>query len=143
MGLDMFLYKRRKNSKGAKQKEREEICYWRKANAILNWFDHNLDSVRNQGGEDNSSLSREGVRNVTYYTVKKEEYQKLLDDCKKLLENKTYIPADMLPTSGFFFGSGSVDEWFWKSIEHTVTELEKQQGNIDWNRDIVEFYIWY
>lgn len=141
MGLDMFLYKRNKNSKGD---EREEICYWRKANAILNWFDHNLNEVKNQNVEENENgFGREGVQNTTYYRVSKEECEKLLSDCKNLLANRKDIPNDLQPTSGFFFGNYEINDWYWDDIQDTVKMLEESLPNIDWDNDIVEFYIWY
>lgn len=142
MGLDMMLYKRDKNNED--KDSREEICYWRKANAILNWFDHNLESVKNQSVEEyDGKFPREGVQNCVYYVVTEEEYKKLIDACEKVLENKTEIPADLMPTQGFFFGTYGIDEWFWESIDYTAKTLKEALPDIDWNNDIVEFYIWY
>lgn len=142
MGLDMYLVARSKNGGATRQ-----ICYWRKANAILNWFDHNLESVKTQG---NGPASREGVRNATDYIVTKKEYEKILDDCRRLLlldyeyegtDGEVPIPEDLLPMSGFFFGSQKLDEWFWCEIEATVGSLGAY--SVDWDNEIVEFWISY
>lgn len=144
MGLDMYLTKRGKTSK---EGEGREICYWRKANAILNWFDHNLESVKQQEiPEKTGVLDREGVRNTTPYRVKKEELEKLLSDCKKLLagdRTAASIPRDLQRVSGFFFGSTLIDDWYWEDIQDTVKMLEEELPEIDWDNDIVEFSIWY
>ena len=144
MGLDMWLAKRGKTSK---EDEGREICYWRKANAILNWFDHNLESVKQQEyPKEMEILDREGVRSCTPYRVEKEELEKLLSDCKKLLNGERTadsIPEDLQRVSGFFFGSIEIDDWYWEDIQDTVKMLEKELPEIDWDNDIVEFLISY
>ena len=67
MGLDMYLYKKKKN----KPFELEEVGRWRKANQIHYWFVKNLYTNKNGG----------------YYMVKKEHLEKLLDTCIKVLES--------------------------------------------------------
>ena len=84
-----------------------EIGYWRKANAIHKWF---VDNV--QGGNDNCG---------SYY-VSLEQLKELHDLCLKALkdEDSTLLP----PSSGFFFGSTDIDDWYWKYIQDTVNILE-------------------
>lgn len=149
MGLDMFLYRREKHSN-----DRTEFAYWRKANAILNWFDHNLDTVKRQefdyDGKDKGEeykegrFTREGVKNCAYYKVTKDEYHKLIDDCKQVLtlkEKPDKIPDDLKPCEGFFFGGKEVDEWYWGDIQDTIDMLTEKEP--DWENDILEFFIWY
>lgn len=86
------------------------IAYWRKANAIHNWFVENC-----QGGEDNCQ--------ETY--VSREDLQKLLDVCKQVNEDKSKA-EELLPSkSGFFFGGTDYDEWYSKDIEYTIERLTK------------------
>src|SRR5690606_29699482 len=67
----------------------EEVAYWRKCNAIHNWFVENV-----QDGEDDCG---------DYY-VSKEQLKKLVDLCKNLLTNKDIGKAkELLPTQGGFF----------------------------------------
>ena len=82
------------------------VAYWRKANAIHAWF------VREcQGGEDKCQQTH----------VTKEKLQELLDLCKRVLKERD---ASLLPPqSGFFFGSTSVDAWYWEDIQNTVKKL--------------------
>lgn len=86
-----------------------EFGYWRKANAIHNWFVQNT-----QDGEDNcqeSWLSRENL-------------QKLLDTVNKVLADMSLAPELLPTTSGFFFGNTEYNEWYWRDIEKTKKILE-------------------
>ena len=168
MGLDMYLTKKvyiganweHRNVKGKIEVEAEgkpikinfnkvsyideQTGYWRKANAIHNWFVKNV-----QDGEDNCG---------DYY-VSKEKMQELLDLCKKVLENSKLIDGviqngstfskdtepklipiwetgktienpevaiELLPvTDGFFFGGTDYDQYYMEDIELTIDILEE------------------
>jgi hypothetical protein len=87
----------------------ENMGYWRKANHIHKWFVGNV-----QGGEDDCED----------YPVSKEQFEKLLADCKAIKESKDKAP-EILPTqSGFFFGGTEYDEWYWKNIDYTIEVIE-------------------
>ena len=86
------------------------VGYWRKANAIHQWF---VDNV--QDGEDNCA---------SYY-VSREALDELKAHCALVLANRDQA-ADELPTaSGFFFGSTEYDAWYFQSLEHTVEILDR------------------
>lgn len=86
------------------------IIYWRKENAIHNWF------VRN---------AQEGNDNCAEYWVSREQLQQLADTCKQVLEDKD-LAHNLLPTaSGFFFGDTQYDEWYFKGLEKTQFRIEK------------------
>ncbi len=138
MGLDMYLRGKRylfdkeveehsfddvlKFTGGRKPKEITFMLgYWRKANAIHNWFVKNV-----QGGEDDCGE----------YLVHFSNLVKLRDVCKEALDNKN--PDILEPVSGFFFGSTDIDDWYWKDIKKTyelMVELCQDPdiacGNID------------
>jgi hypothetical protein len=88
----------------------EEVMYWRKANAIHNWFVENV-----QDGNDNCQ---------SYY-VSREHIQELVSLCEELIEKKgTGIEHEILPTTdGLFFGSQEYDEWYYNDILETYKEL--------------------
>lgn len=87
-----------------------QIGYWRKANAIHNWF---VEKCAN--GEDNCQ--------VIY--VSRDKLEELLNTCNEVLANKE-VAKDKLPTQcGFFFGSLEYDEWYFNDIEYTKDLLEK------------------
>lgn len=87
----------------------EQVMYWRKANAIHNWF---VEKVQ------------EGVDDCKEYDVSKEQLQSLLDIIKSILRGEAK-PEDVLPAQeGFFFGSTEYDEWYFKDLEETRDVLE-------------------
>lgn len=86
------------------------VAYWRKANAIHQWFVDNC-----QEGEDDCQ--------EIYIT--RETLMELLAVCERVLADKSKA-EELLPTkSGFFFGSTEYDEWYFNDIEYTVTRLKK------------------
>ena len=99
MGLDMYLY----------QKETSAVAYWRKANAIHGWI------IDNTGAVDD----------CTPIHISKNTLIQLRDDCKKVLEEgDTDTALELLPpSSGFFFGSSELDDWYWENVKETVTKL--------------------
>jgi hypothetical protein len=87
---------------------RKEVAYWRKANAIHQWF------VNECGG---------GIDECQEMFVTKEKLKELLELCERILENKNKA-KDLLPTqSGFFFGSLDYDEGYFQDIEYTKNVL--------------------
>jgi len=88
----------------------EEAGYWRKANAIHEWFVTNC-----QEGEDDCRQSY----------VSEENLRELLDTVNKVLEDHK-LADDLLPTaSGFFFGSTDYDEYYYSDLKDTKKMLEE------------------
>lgn len=85
------------------------ILYWRKENAIHNWF------VRNaQNGNDNCSE----------YHVSREQLKELAETCKKVIDNPN-LAHELLPTTeGFFFGSTDYDEWYFNGLKKTENLIQ-------------------
>lgn len=169
MGLDMYLNK--KSYYGGKYKEEgehnaphnmqisgefitkeridisrithieEQVGYWRKANAIHNWFVQNI-----QDGQDDCGSYSVGIENL----------KELLEICKKVkaasnlvegqinngykIENGIQTPikedgkfiADykvaqelLPPQEGFFFGSTDYDEYYLQDVDHTIEMIEE------------------
>jgi len=85
-----------------------EIAYWRKANAIHNWFIQLHDS------EDDCSPIH----------VNKDNLQELQKICKEVID-KPELASDLLPTvEGFFFGGTLYDEWYHDSIKYTHNTID-------------------
>jgi hypothetical protein len=81
------------------------IGYWRKANAVHQWFVDNC-----QGGVDD-------CRTAYVDTEKLQELKKI---CEAVLLQPA-IADDELPTSqGFFFGSYEYDEFYFDDLKQTV-----------------------
>lgn len=92
------------------------VAYWRKANAIHNWFVEAL-----QDGEDKCEKVFVPVQAIMV----------LVSICEGLLVSRDpEQAAEELPTThGFFFGSTDYDECYWDDLENTVAQLKPL---IDW-----------
>jgi len=145
MGLDMYLSAKRYVSTFRKSDEalrgelnkltemtggleiQEVVCeamYWRKANAIHDWFVKNV---------------QDGVDNCGSYYVPKEKLQELVELCKEVMANKGRA-VELLPTaSGFFFGSTDFDDYYFEDVQNTITRLEELLSNSE-IADNFEFY---
>lgn len=153
MGLDMFLFK----------VKRDEVAYWRKANAIHGWFERKY-------GEDGE------LENCRDYHVEKEDLIELRDLCKQVLsksklvtgkvkngsrynnDTKSWddifedgetignpeIAEELLPTqSGFFFGSKAYDQYYVEDLESTVEQIDRILENTDFNKEELVYTAWW
>ena len=143
MGLDMYLYAKKYEGNWAFEKKQNAnylaikelypdvkvsenasaievtitVGYWRKANAIHNWFVKNV-----QGGEDDCG---------NYY-VSRDNLVELRKECDKVLKNELMLSvltdsnsSDILPpVAGFFFGNDERDEWYFNSVKYTVELID-------------------
>lgn len=104
---------------------KEEVGYWRKANAIHKWF---VDNV--QDGIDDCDYHRE---------VTKEDLEELRDVCKAVLE-KPSRAKNLLPTQGgFFFGSTEHDEWYIESLKNTIEICEQALATTDFEKQMIYY----
>lgn len=127
-------------AKGSIKNERikeivEEVAYWRKFNALHDWFVQNV---------------QEGTDDCGEYWVSEENLKEIIDLCKKDLEILKTAPYHMSeeltdyftkekftyeiydidpellnlkPVSGFFFGSTDIDKYYKKELEGTIEQL--------------------
>ena len=114
MGLDMMLFREQgqTNKETPDYDNLDEIGYWRKFNALHNWFVINV-----QDGLDNCELHK----------VTKSDLLELYQIIFYIYNNQDdidYINANFEPQSGFFFGSIDIDEYFFIDIKDTLTLLE-------------------
>lgn len=142
MGLDMYLYANKYDSKSTYNYDEEkkdkvsktfypralnklarkhadynflsketfyQIGYWRKFNALHGFIvEHYAD------GEDN-------CRKIY---LSKDNIKEILNTLKEVKANPNSAMDIMPPTSGFFFGSQDIDEWFIKDVEYSVELFE-------------------
>lgn len=88
----------------------EEMGYWRKANHIHTWF---VDNVQ------------EGADNCGEFYVDRNDLENLLEACQRVIANPIEA-KELLPTSsGFFFGGTEYDEYYFGSIQETISILEE------------------
>lgn len=134
MGLDMYLTARQSlGNTGDGEKRRKaiqeifkgtvvevfepesvtfEVMYWRKANAIHQWFVTNV---------------QEGTDDCGYYDVSLEQLMTLRDIIKNILADRNADKAQELlpPASGFFFGSVDIGDYYWEYLKDTEECLDK------------------
>lgn len=121
MGLDMYIHAKKFYWTWQEKPEIADIpagyelqkisvkaAYWRKANQIHGWFVRNI-----QEGEDDCQE----------YYVTKEDLAKLIGICQHILVDKTLAPQLLPVQSGFFFGALNYDDWYFKNLEDTITQL--------------------
>ena len=91
--------------------EKDELAYWRKANAIHKFFcDYG-----------------EVVDEHIYYIIPRKLLVELLKKCMQVLiiRDKTYSEETLPTCGGFFFGSLEYDEFYYNYLEETVNTLTK------------------
>ena len=109
MGLDMYLY----------NKDNEQIMYWRKANQIRGWLvKHNIIQ------DDDDCVDR---------LVTVQNLKDLIEDCNKVLADHSLAEELLPPSSGFFFGSVDMNEWYFDDLKQTVEKLQPIVDSADEN----------
>lgn len=90
-------------------------AYWRKANAIHNWFVTNC---------------QEGVDECQVSDVHPEQLAQLRDLCLRAVtaydQGEPEVARSVLtPTQGFFFGGTEVDDWYAQDLRDTAAAIER------------------
>ena len=102
-----------------------EVAYWRKANAIHDWFVKNV-----QNGKDECQ--------ETY--LEKAHLESLLSVVNEVLQDTSKAPK-LLPTAnGFFFGSTEYNEWYFRDLEYTKETIGKLLERWDTDYRNWDFY---
>ena len=117
MGLDMNLYPVYKNGKRGDDQDNYSV-YWRKANAILGWFERNIKSANGK------------IENCTNYDVTLDELRALVKQCRNVLrKGEEYAKKEMPTKSGFFFGSTEHDDGYYEDITQTIAAVNFMLSN--------------
>ena len=134
MGLDQYLTR----LKG----EREEVGYWRKANAIHRWFVDNVQEGEDDCGEYEVTIKQlkdllrtvQDVLGASVLTKGKIQSGKTMNksgEWEPIMEDGLYIKdhtvaEKLLPTQeGFFFGQTNYDQYYYEDLKRTKKILEK------------------
>jgi hypothetical protein len=104
---------------------RYQVGYWRKFNALQGWFEREYDVDSVARGVYVSMETLEKLLSICKIILKDLEGKPILTDengeeyydCPVALE---FLP----PTTGFFYGSQLIDEWYKKDLEYTVELFE-------------------
>ena len=126
MGLDMYLYKKNKRTPDEKI---QEVAYWRKANQIRNWIVTYTDYPRDADCEE--------------FLLTKNNLEKLVKDCKTVINDPRSASILMPTQSGFFFGNTEYDKWYFKDLKNTVEQVEKVIKETDWDNEEIYYYEWW
>lgn len=125
MGLDMFIFSSDKKSVTFDDMDTElkEEIYWRKVNAVHNWF---VENVQNN------------IDDCEIYPVSKDKFKELLNICEEILNDYTKAEK-LLPTrSGFFFGSTLYNDMYFDDLLYTRNKLEELLNK----KDNKYYYYW-
>jgi hypothetical protein len=87
-----------------------EVAYWRKANAIHNWFVKNV---------------QDGVDDCKDYYVDRVQLVELIGLCKTVLDDHSKAEELLPRVNGFFFGGTEYDEYYYDDLKNTIEMLEK------------------
>lgn len=126
MGLDMYLMKRVRVNKNEDSVD-TELVYWRKANAVHNFF----TSLKEQ---------HESCESIE---VTKDMLGMLLDRCTMVLEDRSRADELLPTTSGFFFGSTEYDEWYFNKLEDTIKDITPILSDGDIKDGDLYYFGWY
>ena len=99
------------------------IAYWRKANAIHQWF---VDNV--QGGTDDCDE----------YGVDREKLQELMELCEAIIANPKKAQQELPTAAGFFFGSTDYDNYYMQDLQYTAERIKKILADTTFTR--CDFY---
>lgn len=131
MGLDMYLnekiitnidcdddefFEYEDSFCGKRKIQKNKVCcielrheYWRKANAIHNWF---VENVQN------------GVDDCKEYQVSYEKLCVLKYVCEKSLDSLEFARENLPTKDGFFFGSMEYDEYYYECLKSTIKTID-------------------
>lgn len=136
------------------QSVEEEFLTWRKANHIHAWFVKNV-----QDGEDDCKRYYVSFDRLLDLKDKCKDTIKLLDKCDKIKarelvgirDGKDYFidievfdvkdeELILKPTSGFFFGSTLIDQYYYDETKRTYLKLKEIEKLKDQESDISFYY---
>ena len=124
MGLDMYLNGRYKG-----ESDFHKLIYWRKMNAIHNWFVENGRMLTDNG----KLVKADSNFNCGEIPVDKTMLTDLLYDINTVITNHQSA-SKVLPTvEGFFFGSTKYDDSYYDELKRTAERInELLHEDLDW-----------
>ena len=98
------------------------IAYWRKANAIHNWFVQNVQDDRDECQK--SWVAPQNLRDL------REACQAVLATKNNSLVSVNEVAEEvgLVPKAGFFFGSTDYDEWYYQDLRYTVETINRLEA---------------
>jgi hypothetical protein len=99
-----------------------EVAYWRKFNALHNWFVENIQN---------------GVDDCGTYEISRSSLDRLMADIEKTIEGEV---TDLEPVAGFFFGSTEKDDYYWEVMERAKVKIKSIQETFDFGQYRLFYY---
>jgi len=87
----------------------EIVAYWRKANAIHNWFVENV---------------QDGIDDCKEYFVSVTQLHDLLNKVNAVLNDHSLAPTILPSKPGLLFGDIEYNNWYYEDLEYTKEVLE-------------------
>ena len=103
----------------------EKVGYWRKFNALHQWF---VDNVQ------------KGVDDCGEYYVPIEKIEELIDVLKEVRDNPSTADETLPTQAGFFFGNTDYDEYYYQEVNETIELLERLLQEDDENEALIDYY---
>lgn len=100
-----------------------QVAYWRKFNALHNWFVNNVQL---------------GVDDCGFYELFQDHIVDLLDTLQNTLDDQD--SSHFEPIGGFFFGSIEVDDYYWEQVENTRDKMYRLLNDFDWENQRMFYY---
>lgn len=97
---------------------RERVGYWRKANAIHGWFVREVQDGVDECEENNVEYSK---------------LPELRALCDRAINKDQSALEELKPTSGFFFGSTEVDQFFFEDLKNTIKIIDALDPDGDYS----------
>lgn len=125
MGLDMYLNGRYKGDDNF-----HELIYWRKMNAIHNWFVKNGRMLDEKG----RLVPADDSFNCAEIPVDKDMLTDLLHDINSVIANHSLAPKVLPTVGGFFFGNTNYDDDYYHQLERTADGIVEllHNNDIEW-----------
>ena len=102
----------------------EEMMYWRKFNALHQWF---------------VNACQDGVDDCRKSYVSKSDLKELLNTLKEIRKDNSKAQELLPTTAGFFFGGTDYDEYYFEQVNVTIQKLEELDLDND-NNDGSYYY---
>jgi hypothetical protein len=98
------------------------VGYWRKANAIHNWFVQNVQDDRDECQK--SYVSPQNLRDL------REACQAVLATKNNSLVSVSEVAVEvgLAPLAGFFFGGTEYDEYYYGDLEYTIKTIDRLEA---------------
>lgn len=101
-----------------------EVAYWRKFNGLHNYF---VQEIQN------------GIDQCQYTEVSKEQLELLVELIEESIIDQCPVPQ-LEPTSGFFFGSTDIDEYYWHDMRKTLKMLNEILKETDFEKEMIIYH---